>query len=272
MNRELLQTPRKPGRLALVPIAIASLAGLLSVPCGAWAAQATGGPQIAPRQPIVTLLAAHDVRRAPDGDSRPTAVVAATRPITGGDTVLPVLARTVDEDGRSWLRVRLPGRVLGVEAPPPIGWISASNTRPSSTAWHIVVELGARRVIVYRDGRRLRSFAGSVGKPSTPTPQGSYFVEENVQVPLDQFAAPFALALDARSAVLRQFMGGPGQIALHGVRNIGGTPGGADSHGCVRLSDRAITWLAWRIRPGVPVTILDDAAALFAPAPLDRPG
>jgi lipoprotein-anchoring transpeptidase ErfK/SrfK len=67
---------------------------------------------------------------------------------------------------------------------------------------------------------------------------------------------PFALALSARSNVLQEFEGGPGQIALHGVENLGGTPGTAMSHGCVRLSTRRITWLAARIPPGTPVTIL----------------
>ena len=37
--------------------------------------------------------------------------------------------------------------------------------------------------------------------------------------------APFALALSARSNVLQEFEGGPGQIAIHGVANLGGTPG-----------------------------------------------
>ncbi len=66
---------------------------------------------------------------------------------------------------------------------------------------------------------------------------------------------PFALALSARSNVLQEFAGGPGQTAIHGLGNVGGTPGTAVSHGCVRLDDRSIRWLAARIGPGVPVTI-----------------
>ncbi len=67
--------------------------------------------------------------------------------------------------------------------------------------------------------------------------------------------APFALALSARSTVYQEFAGGPGQIALHGLGNVGGTPGTAVSHGCVRLDARAMTWLVRRIGPGVPVTV-----------------
>jgi lipoprotein-anchoring transpeptidase ErfK/SrfK len=68
--------------------------------------------------------------------------------------------------------------------------------------------------------------------------------------------APFALATSARSSVLQEFDGGPGQIALHGRGHVGGRLGTAVSHGCVRLDNRAIAWLAARIAPGVPVTIV----------------
>jgi lipoprotein-anchoring transpeptidase ErfK/SrfK len=56
--------------------------------------------------------------------------------------------------------------------------------------------------------------------------------------------------------VLQEFEGGPGQIALHGLDNIGGQLGTAVSHGCIRMSDNAITWLAARIDPGTPITIV----------------
>ncbi|MEA2192517.1 MAG: hypothetical protein QOI73_2638, partial [Solirubrobacteraceae bacterium] len=62
-------------------------------------------------------------------------------------------------------------------------------------------------------------------------------------------------ATSARSNVLQEFAGGPGQIGIHGVQNLGGTPGTAVSHGCVRLQNNSIRWLIGRIRPGVPVTI-----------------
>jgi lipoprotein-anchoring transpeptidase ErfK/SrfK len=67
--------------------------------------------------------------------------------------------------------------------------------------------------------------------------------------------APFALALSARSNVFQEFEGGPGQIALHGIANLGGTPGTAVSHGCVRLANGKISWLVARVGPGVPVDI-----------------
>jgi lipoprotein-anchoring transpeptidase ErfK/SrfK len=125
----------------------------------------------------------------------------------------------------------------------------------SATPWHLVVDLSDRRLTVYRSGRVVRAFAAVVGAPSTPTPRGSYFVEETVLLSSGQVGAPYALALSARSYVLQEFAGGPGQIAVHGVWNVGGTMGTATSHGCARLDTASISWLGLRIGPGVPVTI-----------------
>ncbi len=231
--------------------ALAAVACLLA-PASAWAADDTG---IAARHEIVRLLAPHAVRAAPDVGARVLTVVADLRPITSARTVLPALARRRDDRGRSWLLVRLPGRALGGDRPPRAGWIRAAATRLSTTSWHLVVDVITRRVAVHHDGRRVRSFRAIVGAPSTPTPRGEYFVEENVRLSAERAGAPFALALSARSAVLQEFDGGPGQIALHGLDNIGGELGTAASHGCVRLAGADIAWLAARVRPGVPVSI-----------------
>ena len=133
--------------------------------------------------------------------------------------------------------------------------MSRSATIRSVTEWHIVVDLSRRRVTVYRAGHRVRVFKAVVGKPSTPTPQGEFFVEESIALRAGDVGAPFALALSARSNVLQEFDGGPGQIALHGLANIGGVLGSAGSHGCVRLDNGTMRWLVARVGPGVPVTI-----------------
>jgi lipoprotein-anchoring transpeptidase ErfK/SrfK len=98
-------------------------------------------------------------------------------------------------------------------------------------------------------------FRTIVGKASTPTPPGKFFVEEVIQMPTGSIGGPFAFALSAHSNVLQEFDGGPGQIGLHGLQNIGGTLGTAASHGCVRLDSSALRWLVTRVGPGVPVTI-----------------
>jgi lipoprotein-anchoring transpeptidase ErfK/SrfK len=144
----------------------------------------------------------------------------------------------------------LPGRPNG-----RTGWIARRGTIPEATSWHVVVKTATRQVLVYRKGRVVRSFGAIVGKPSTPTPHGQFYVEESIRMRADAAGAPFALATSARSNVLQEFEGGPGQIALHGVGNIGGTIGTAVSHGCVRLANPDVSWLAAHLGPGVPVTI-----------------
>jgi lipoprotein-anchoring transpeptidase ErfK/SrfK len=177
--------------------------------------------------------------------------VSRTRPITGEQTVLPVLAHHTSPNGVAWLKVLLPGRPNSHS-----GWITGRSTTPRITNWQITVRLSTRQVTVLFDDKARRRFTAVVGKPSTPTPQGRFFVEENVALGPHAVGAPYALALSARSNVLQEFDGGPGQIALHGTDNIGGIPGTAASHGCVRLSTPNITWLAHHIAPGTPVTIV----------------
>jgi lipoprotein-anchoring transpeptidase ErfK/SrfK len=227
---------------------------LLSIGIGAQAARAGGTARIAPHQGIVTLFRDHSALNKPGADGTRVTHVRARRPITGERTVLPVLAHRLDH-GRTWLRVRLPGRTLGNTPPPQTGWISASNARLSTTPWHILVDLSAREVTVFHSGHALHRSSAVVGTPATPTPTGEYFVEENVQLFAGDPGGPYALATSDRSHVYQEFGGGPGQIAIHGLDNLGGTLGTAESHGCIRLADGAITWLAARIPPGVPITI-----------------
>jgi L,D-transpeptidase catalytic domain len=205
---------------------------------------------VKPTQVLAMLLRPHPVYTSFHAHRSWLTTVSATRPITGEETVLPVVGHATTKDGTRWLRVMVPGRPNGRR-----GWITQQGTALTTTVWHLVVSTSERRVFAYKRGRIVRSFAAIVGKPSTPTPQGQFFVEEDVPMLPGAPGAPFALALSARSNVLQEFEGGPGQIAIHGIENLGGTLGTAESHGCIRLSTQAITWLADRIAPGTPVTI-----------------
>jgi len=213
-------------------------------------AAATRSPAVKPAQELATLLTSHGVRAAARAHARRTTTIQAWRPLTGGPTVLPVTDHRTDANGRPWLRVRLPGRPNSSQ-----GWIARQGTSITSTSWQLVVRTAAREVRAYRRGLLVRTFSAIVGKPSTPTPHGRFFVEESIDMLPGAAGGPFALATSARSNVLQEFAGGPGQIGIHGVENLGGVPGTAVSHGCVRLPNASIRWLAARIRPGIPVTI-----------------
>lgn len=205
---------------------------------------------VKPTQLLAVLEYEHRAYRVPRTTGRLTASVTAQRPITGERTTLPVIGQTTDHRGLRWLEVMLPGRPNG-----STGWIKRAGTRQATTDWNIQVRLGSRHVLVYDYGRLVRTFSVVVGKPSTPTPVGHFFVEENVAMPASEAGGPYALALSGRSNVLQDFAGGPGQIGIHGRDGLGGTPGQAQSHGCIRLTTPDIDWLAARVGPGTPVTI-----------------
>jgi lipoprotein-anchoring transpeptidase ErfK/SrfK len=234
---------------------VRQLVALMAATCLAYASSAPAVAATAPvrvqaTQELAVLLTAHGAHEAPDAGSPQVTLVAARRPITGERTTLPVLARSTGVGGVGWLKVMLPGRPNG-----STGWIAESGTRELITPWRLSIDLAAAQLTAYRDGRVARRFSAVVGKPATPTPTGEFFVEEALRMQPGEAGGPFALALSARSEVLQEFEGGPGQIAVHGRESLGGTLGTAASHGCVRLAAASIEWLAARIGPGVPVDI-----------------
>lgn len=215
----------------------------------AFVAPAAAAPAPA-SQPLVVLLHDHVARTGPNAHAGRIESVASRRPLTRARTVLPILGRASSQKRGSWLHVRLPGRPNSHK-----GWISTNRTKLTSTGWRIVVKLSTRRVTVYYGDRARRHFRAVVGKPSTPTPRGSFFIEEALALSSYETGGPFALATSARSNVFQEFEGGPGQIGIHGTNNLTGALGTAASHGCIRLGTRAITWLARRIGAGIPLTI-----------------
>lgn len=243
-----MPTLPKPSASALALVVAAAMSA------AAAPAQARTPPAGGPTQELATLLTPHMVRTTPNGPAKGT-TLPAWAPITGAATVVPVVGHATASTGGRWLKVMLPGRPNS-----STGWIAKPGTRTSATSWRMTLRTSTRKLRVYRRGRLVRIISVVVGKPATPTPTGRFFVEESILMPRGHPGAPYALATSARSNVLQEFEGGPGQIALHGVQNLGGTPGTAVSHGCVRLADGPIRWLAARISPGVPVTIVDGRA------------
>jgi lipoprotein-anchoring transpeptidase ErfK/SrfK len=232
-------------RLRLLIAAVAAAAAALC------AGPAPAAIQVPVNQRLAVILVAHQAYAAPNLDARAVQLVPATTPITHEQTVLPVLGHHRGPQGVTWLLVRLPGRPNG-----HTGWIRGPGTRQSHTAYAIVVDLRQRQVSVYHRGAMVKRFSVVVGRPSAPTPTGSYFVEESLQIIPGYPGGPYALALSARSNVYSEFDGGPGQIAFHGIFGIGGTPGTAVSHGCVRVESGDMAWLGTHIHNGVPVRIL----------------
>jgi hypothetical protein len=159
-------------------------------------------------------------------------------------------------DGRCWLQVRLPSRPNLAK-----GWVDAERVQASATPWRIEVALRSRTVTLLRAGARVAQYRAVVGAPGTPTPRGLLALVEAFPNPSSDFLGRWVVTLTAHSDVLRHYEGGDGRVAIHGR---GGDSlrvplGSAASHGCVRLTNAAISGIVRRIGvdaiPGVPVRI-----------------
>jgi len=243
---------------AIVPSAMITAAPVVTASAspGAWAASspAFAGPPTAARAWVAKVVYPTVARAAP----RLTHVrrLFTVSPVSawGAPTELLVLGSRVDVAGHPWLRVRLDYRPNGFAA-----WIDEEDTILHEDPWRITVSRAHREVRIYDADRLVRSFAAVVGKPSTPTPAGLFAIAAELpQGTGKDFEGTWVLPLTAHSEVLKSFEGGDGQVALHGRggASLADPLGSARSHGCVRLANAAIGWIAGHVPVGTPVRIL----------------
>jgi lipoprotein-anchoring transpeptidase ErfK/SrfK len=187
--------------------------------------------------------------RAPDG-AAPVVARLARLDVNGVPTVLGVIGSRMGADcSPRWYHVQLATMPNGSTA-----WVAARSLRLYTVESRIVVSLSKRRLVLYRSGRPTLRAPVAVGAPSTPTPTGSFFVNERFV--LDNPDGPFgsaALGISAHSDVLKDWVEG-GPIALHGT-NEPATIGQAVSHGCIRLANRDIMRVLSLAPAGTPVEI-----------------
>ena len=230
---------------------VAVLVALIAA-SGPGTAAAAAGPSPRTGADVARLVAPARSFTAPAG-TRPGPMVSARTAWSGQPSALLVLRET-RRAGRSWLRVLLPDRPT-----PTSAWIPRDRVRLSHTRWWIDVHIGRRDVTVRRDGQRVRRWRAVVGAATTPTPHALAAVyERNRQADPTGFLGPWSLSLTALSPVLEDFGGGPGRIAIHGrgAESLTDPLGSARSHGCIRIDNRAIRFLAAHIPAGTPVRIL----------------
>jgi hypothetical protein len=171
----------------------------------------------------------------------------------GGPNVLLVLD-TRNYKGKTWLRVALPDRPNGSS-----GWIREDFVRLSTSSWRVTINRDSHLVTVYSNGRMLRRFSSVIGAPATPTPRGLYAIYEKLPQPNPKgFLGPWALHLTAFSDVLLNYGGGPGRVAIHGRdgTSLADPLGSSRSHGCIRVNDANIVWMARVVPLGTPVQIV----------------
>jgi len=155
-------------------------------------------------------------------------------------------------DGEQWIRVRLPLRRNRS------AWIRRDAATITETRYWVKVQRRTRWITVYRRGERVRRFRAVVGARSTPTPVGLAAIYERVRQPdPGAFLGPWALHLTALSDVLDDYGGGPGRVAIHGRSgaSLADPLGTARSHGCIRVHNDDIRWMARELPAGTPVHV-----------------
>ena len=196
---------------------------------------------------------AHPEHRAPilRLPARTSRRIARLRYLTedGFPEVYLVLRSFTDPDQRSWLQVRIPMRPNG-----RTGWVVSSALGPLQLVrTRLVVNRRDLRADLYNSGRRIWQSPIGVGKPSTPTPAGRFWIRERITVPNPRGPyGPEAFGTSAYSS-LAGWPGG-GVVGIHGTNQPYLIPG-QPSHGCIRVPNRSIRQLARLMPIGTPVRI-----------------
>jgi lipoprotein-anchoring transpeptidase ErfK/SrfK len=150
----------------------------------------------------------------------------------------------------TWYRVQLPIKPNGIE-----GYVRARDVNLGSVRTRIVVQVSKRRLTLFRRGRRVLRTTVAVGSSATPTPTGSYYVNQRL-IPTDTSGpfGPGAIGISAFSNVLTGWTQG-GPIAIHGT-NEPWSIGSAVSNGCIRVRNPVLRKLFTATPAGTPVVVL----------------
>jgi RNA polymerase sigma factor (sigma-70 family) len=195
---------------------------------------------------VVPVLSVYDAAGTPAG------LTLANPLASGSPLVMLVTAQQGD-----WVQVLLPVRPNG-----STGWLRRDDVELSAHDYMIVVELGAHRITAYHGTEVLLSEPVAVGTSDAPTPDGLYYTTELIK-PTDAAGnydpggpyGPYAYPMSGFSDVLFDFAGGDGQFGIHGT-NDPSALGRDVSHGCIRMSNPGISFLARILPAGVPVRVV----------------
>jgi lipoprotein-anchoring transpeptidase ErfK/SrfK len=225
-----------------VPLALAIMTLVLAAPTTAVAA---GSPAISPS--IVAQANARFIAIYPSpGAKKPNRWLA--NPTSDGSPLVFLVKSRVF----GWEQVHLPVRPNG-----STGWVRDRAVTLALNPYWLQVSLGKHLVTVWNGSRVIDQVSAGVGRTVLPTPRGTYYLAELLQQPdPNGLYGPYAFGLSAYSNLLLSFGGGPGQIGLHGTNDPAAL--GTDvSHGCIRISNDAITRLAKLLPLGTRVQIID---------------
>ena len=166
------------------------------------------------------------------------------------ETYLLLTRRVGAGEEDDWVRLRVPGRPNG-----RTGWVprdALGSFHRVSTA--ITVDRRRLRVTVRRRGRIVFRAPVGIGKASTPTPAGRFWIREKFRVAGGGGVyGPRALGTAAYAPGLTDWPSG-GVVGFHGTDQPGLIPG-RPSHGCIRLRNQDIVGFYRLVPVGTPVRI-----------------
>jgi hypothetical protein len=167
----------------------------------------------------------------------------------GFPEVYLVLRSFTDQEQHIWLQVRIPMHPNG-----RTGWVVDSALGPRQLVrTRLIVDRRHLRAALYDSGRRIWQSPIGVGKPSTPTPAGHFWIRERIKVPDPRgLYGPQAFGTSAYSGLAGWAKGGV--VGIHGTNEPDLIPG-RPSHGCIRVPNRAISQLARLMPIGTPVWV-----------------
>lgn len=167
----------------------------------------------------------------------------------GTSMVVEAIAETTAPRDQ-WLEIHMP-----VLPNSRTGWIprSALSQLIPVRTW-LIINTEHLRASLVDSGRTVFSAPIGVGKASTPTPHGQFYVIDR----LDNLGyggqyGPLAFGTSAKSPVLTDWPGG-GVVGVHGTNEPQLVPG-HPSHGCIRMRNQDILRLGRLMPVGTPVTI-----------------
>ena len=189
------------------------------------------------------------IRAQPQGSARR---VAWLHDLTedGLPEVYEILGETTDIHQMTWVHIMVPKRPNG-----QTGWVPAKDLGQFHLVRAIIiVNRPTRTLTLFRNGAIAFRTRVGVGKPSTPTPAGQFWIREKFPVSGVPLYGPFAIGTSNYSNAETDWPGG-GVVGIHGTDQPGLIPG-APSHGCIRLHNRAISRLYSMVSVGTPLIIV----------------
>lgn len=172
----------------------------------------------------------------------------------------PLVVEVLQNQG-DWLRVLVTARPNHTE-----GWVRADDVELGTTDYRLELDLSTYTLRVYKGPSVFLETTVAIGKDSTPSPQGNYFVTEIIKNPSDTgLYGAYILPINGYSEVLDSFDGGLPQVAFHGT-NQPELLGSKASNGCIRMANEAVTRIAQNVPAGTSVEIFATTPASWAKA------